>query len=293
MPVDPEILARLTGRPVRLTFEDGEASIVRLISVDMDEHEDVVYELLRTIVPATRAFVPGDLLVAPLAGIVSAGPAPDEPHMATSRLPSALSAARREYAPRAAAYDRRWRAYVERSLEMLRPHLEDADLGAVLDVGCGTTAVLRRLARWKVPFRRYVGVDATPEMLWDAARTLSATDAVLAADAAALPLSGASFDLAISASSLHEWMEPERGLAEVRRVLKPGARLLLVDWCRDGVAMRALNGWMRLTGKRYRRMYTSGEAEAMLRGAGFRIVAREHRAIGFPWRLMLFACVAA
>jgi ubiquinone/menaquinone biosynthesis C-methylase UbiE len=200
---------------------------------------------------------------------------------------------RREYARQAEEYDVRWRVYVQRSLEMLRPYLTGAELGDVLDVGCGTTAVLRRLVRWKVRFRHYVGVDATPEMLREAARGLTATEAVLAADAAALPLPDAAFDLAISASSLHEWAEPERGLAEVRRALKPGARLLLLDWCRDGVAMKALNGWMRLTGKRYRRMDSAAEVEEMLRAAGFTIVRQERRTIRFPWRLMLFECVAA
>ena len=48
----------------------------------------------------------------------------------TRSAPSA--SVRAEYAALAARYDRRWATYVERSLALLRPWMEGADLGSVL-----------------------------------------------------------------------------------------------------------------------------------------------------------------
>jgi SAM-dependent methyltransferase len=44
-----------------------------------------------------------------------------------------------------------------------------------------------------------------------------------------LPFPDASFDLVVSALSMHHWAEPEKGLAEIGRVLRPGGRALVWD----------------------------------------------------------------
>jgi ubiquinone/menaquinone biosynthesis C-methylase UbiE len=50
---------------------------------------------------------------------------------------------------------------------------------------------------------------------------------------AKLPFPDASFDGVITASSLHEWDNPTETLQEIWRVLKPGGRLLVLDFRRD------------------------------------------------------------
>jgi ubiquinone/menaquinone biosynthesis C-methylase UbiE len=199
---------------------------------------------------------------------------------------------REEYAGLAAGYDRRWAAYVERSLALLRPHVEGAELGVVLDLGCGTGSLLLRLAAWRAYVARYVGVDASPEMLAVARTKLIGGAALTAGDVAALPLAEGRFDTVISASSLHDWPDPRRALDEARRVLRPGGRLLLLDWCGDGLTMKAFDGWMRLTGKSYQRMYDSAEARQMLESARFHVTSSERRPINLPWQMMLFDCRA-
>lgn len=64
-------LARMEGKRAVLWFEDGEQSEVRVISVDLFDHEEITYELHRVIVPGPahyRAHHYG-LYVAPLASI--------------------------------------------------------------------------------------------------------------------------------------------------------------------------------------------------------------------------------
>ncbi|HKP76644.1 MAG TPA: class I SAM-dependent methyltransferase [Longimicrobiaceae bacterium] len=178
-------------------------------------------------------------------------------------------------------YDRRWARYNERSLALLPPLLS-SDPGDVLDLACGTGNLPPRLPA----VRSYTGVDASLEMLGAARRKLPAT-ALAAADAAALPFADARFDTVVCASAFHVFPQPERALAEVRRVLRRPGRLLLLDWSRDALSMRALDLWLRLTGDHYRRMYTAAEATDLLRQAGFRIASAERRRIGWPWALMV------
>jgi ubiquinone/menaquinone biosynthesis C-methylase UbiE len=64
------------------------------------------------------------------------------------------------------------------------------------------------------------------------------------ADAGALPFADGQFDLVVSTMSLHHWPDPRRGLAEVRRVLRPAGRASIYDvadwilrWTRHGARL--------------------------------------------------------
>jgi ubiquinone/menaquinone biosynthesis C-methylase UbiE len=202
---------------------------------------------------------------------------------------------RGEYARLAERYDRRWAEYNRRSLELLRPYFAGRDVGTLLDLGCGTANLLPRLGEWGTRVERYVGADLSPEMLMAAVPRVRAAPfpAVLfAADAAALPLRDASVDTVVSASTLHDWADPAAALAEARRVLRPGGRLLLLDWSRERVTMRALNLALRVARNPFHRMYSREEAETLLARAGFRVAALEQRAITWMWGLMVLDALA-
>jgi ubiquinone/menaquinone biosynthesis C-methylase UbiE len=201
---------------------------------------------------------------------------------------------RREYAALAARYDARWAAYNARTLALLRPYVEGRDLGTVVDLGCGTANLLAALGDWGARFGRYVGMDLSPEMLARAAKKVARSPspaALLAADAASLPLRDACADAAVSASTLHDWPEPAAALAEARRILRPGGRLLLLDWSRERWTMKALNLGLRIARNPFHRMHSPGEAEALIQHAGFRIARRERRAVGWMWGMMLFDAI--
>jgi ubiquinone/menaquinone biosynthesis C-methylase UbiE len=192
----------------------------------------------------------------------------------------------------AAEYDRRWADYNARSLALLDPLLR-GELGDVLDLACGTANLLPRLGDRA---RSYAGTDVSREMLRAARPRLAAAPipaAVERADASHLPFPAASFDTVVCASALHDFPDPTAALAETRRVLRPGGRLLLLDWSRGRMTMRALNLWLRLSGDPFRRMYTMAEASALVEDAGFRVTYRERRAISWLWELWVIEASAA
>ncbi|GGJ28042.1 class I SAM-dependent methyltransferase [Streptomyces brasiliensis] len=115
--------------------------------------------------------------------------------------------------------------------------LSGAETGdRVLDVGCGTGYLTRCMAARVGPKGAVTGVDASPPML-DYARRRSA--GVLGAPcsyqegiAEALGFPDASFDTVVTSLMLHHLPEELRpaALREMCRVLKPGGRLLVVEF---------------------------------------------------------------
>jgi hypothetical protein len=76
-------------------------------------------------------------------------------------------------------------------------------------------------------------------------------------------------------------------------VLRPGGRLLLVDWDRAPLRMRAFDLWMRRVLRvEYQRMYSRQEILAMLHGTGFRVGHAERGGAGMVWRLAAFHAVS-
>ena len=100
----------------------------------------------------------------------------------------------------------------------------------MLDVGCGTGYLLRRLARLCPGVTDLVGVDPAPAMI-EIARTKSEDRRLQYCSGIVeqLPFRDGAFDLVVSTTSFDHWTDQRAGLAQCARVLIPGGRLLLVD----------------------------------------------------------------
>jgi SAM-dependent methyltransferase len=96
----------------------------------------------------------------------------------------------------------------------------------VVDVGCSTGYLLEDLRRG-IPDVSLIGVDLVAAGLRKAhANVPDAT--LLQADACALPLEDASVDAVVSANLLEHVPDDRRALAEMLRILRPGARAVIV-----------------------------------------------------------------
>ncbi len=105
---------------------------------------------------------------------------------------------------------------------------------AVLDVGCGTGDLTLRAARRVGAEGRTAGIDASPNMIKIASRKAAKKGRDIdfrVAPIEDLPFADGEFDAALSSLMVHHLPDDlkVRGLAEVRRVLKPGGRLVVVD----------------------------------------------------------------
>jgi ubiquinone/menaquinone biosynthesis C-methylase UbiE len=129
----------------------------------------------------------------------------------------------------------RERAFRERMLRYAHLHPGEA----VLDVGCGT-GTLAILAKGQVgPNGQVCGIDASPEMIARAqkkARTARIDVSFQNAFAQSLPYPDARFNVVLTTVMLHHLPKKARAelAAEIRRVLKPGGRLLAIDFSAIG-----------------------------------------------------------
>jgi len=104
-----------------------------------------------------------------------------------------------------------------------------------LDLCCGTGDVARALAEaGGTPGRSVVGLDFTEEMLEVARGIRSDAPSVtyLKADVLSLPFPGGRFDIVTCAYGLRNLADLDRGLREAWRVLRPGGRLVSLEFGR-------------------------------------------------------------
>ena len=99
----------------------------------------------------------------------------------------------------------------------------------LLDCGCGTGPMVSLLYE-KDPSKHYTGIDITPRMIEvGRAKNLEGVDWVVG-DCEQLPFADNSFDAVICANSFHHYPNPQEFFHSVKRVLRPGGRLILRDY---------------------------------------------------------------
>lgn len=98
------------------------------------------------------------------------------------------------------------------------------------DIGCGTGTLTFELARFA---RTVIGVDLSKEMLRRARAAAEERELgnvqFRRGDASDLPLDSRSVDAAFSVMVLHFLEQPERAVAELCRITRPGGSVILVD----------------------------------------------------------------
>jgi SAM-dependent methyltransferase len=133
------------------------------------------------------------------------------------------------------------------------PFADFADLGRaarLLDVGCGTGALIAA----QPSARAVVGIDVGEAFL-RAARVAHREAGFVRADAARLPFPAGAFDAAASLLVLSFLPDPDRAIAEMKRVTRPGGTIAASVWdFRGGLV------FMRLLADTAAALFASGEA---------------------------------
>ncbi|MFZ1752599.1 MAG: class I SAM-dependent methyltransferase [Caldilineaceae bacterium] len=154
----------------------------------------------------------------------------------------------------------------------------------VLDAGCGAGHTAAAFAPHTA---EVVALDFTQGMLRQvellAAERGLTNLTTQRGDVESLPFGDGEFDTVVSRYSAHHWPHPARAMAEFRRVLKPGGRVILSDVVGfdDPTCDTYLNAIELLRDPSHVRDYTEPEWLAFFASAGF------GAKIGFRFRIVL------
>lgn len=123
--------------------------------------------------------------------------------------------------------DRSWR---KKAIAMLKEH----DPKVVLDVATGTADLALETAR-QLPAEQIVGVDISTQMLdigreKIAKKGLAKVIRLEEGDSENLPFENNTFDAITVAFGVRNFGNLEKGLSEMQRVLKPGGRLIVLEF---------------------------------------------------------------
>lgn len=120
--------------------------------------------------------------------------------------------------------DRRWR---RRAVDLLE--WDAAPHGRYLDLCAGTLDLAAELGNRPGFGGEVIGADFAPAML-ERGRGKSSRVTAVAADALSLPFGDTSFDGATVGFGVRNLMDLDAGLREVARVIKPGGRLVILEF---------------------------------------------------------------
>ena len=137
---------------------------------------------------------------------------------------------RNAYRRQAAFYDRMFGAFAGRARRRAVAAVNALPGARVLEVGVGTGLALPLYG----PDKRVTGIDLSPHMLALAherveALGLTTIEDLLELNAEATGLPGASFDIAVGMFVASVVPHPDRLLAEMRRLVRPGGHILFIN----------------------------------------------------------------
>ena len=145
--------------------------------------------------------------------------------------------------------------------------------GEILDIGCGGGANLARLMdrslRAKVTGIDYSTVSVEKSRKVNADAIIKGRCKVLEASVSSLPFTNATFTMATAFETVYFWPDIVNSFSEVRRVLVPGGKFLIVN--EDDGLFGNNEKWEKMIEGMH--TYTPDELETHLTAAGFRDIA--------------------
>jgi ubiquinone/menaquinone biosynthesis C-methylase UbiE len=186
-------------------------------------------------------------------------------------------------------FDPSYKVFME---ELYRWRGYDSEPFDLLDIGCGSGTLVSLLAGTRLPLQRLVALDFAEKMCRVArnkARAKGCDRAIsyVNADSEHLPFADASFDAITCSNSFHHYPHQPNVIREMRRILRPDGRLMLIDGFRDNIV-----GWFvfdvciaRVEGMIHH--VTWWDLDRWFRDAGFRSITRRKFGYWFPGLLTM------
>lgn len=124
--------------------------------------------------------------------------------------------------------DRRWRKFAVQQIKV-------AESGRILDVATGTADVALQIAAQTPPSVTVTGIDFSPQMIELGKEKVTGSPyaariALQVAPCEDIPFADDTFDSATIAFGIRNVVDRLAGLQEMRRVLKPGGRVVILEF---------------------------------------------------------------
>ncbi|QIB68892.1 class I SAM-dependent methyltransferase [Aminipila butyrica] len=144
----------------------------------------------------------------------------------------------------AATYDEDIKGQHARNLyPTLLAKLSGVDFHTILDLGCGTGAVMQAILQ-DFPDTRVYGIDISENMLQKAKEKLTDKASLILGDSEHLPYENEMFEVVYCNDSFHHYPAPEKVAAEVYRVLKPKGTFIISDCWQPFFSRIIMNAFM-------------------------------------------------
>ncbi|AFY61045.1 class I SAM-dependent methyltransferase [Synechococcus sp. PCC 6312] len=193
-----------------------------------------------------------------------------------------------QYDRLAAHYDHRWHHYLDESLHILQAWSDIHASDRVLDLACGTGEFAYRLLS-QYPELRLTGIDLSPKMLAVAINKCQTFPEAhfQCANIQQLPFPDACFDRIVTSSAFHYFPEPVNALTEMKRVLDPAGKLIIVDWCKDYWLCQIYDWVLPWVDPAYRGCYTRAELRELIEKAQLKLHYLERIRPDWAWEFMV------
>ena len=184
-------------------------------------------------------------------------------------------------------YNRQWRTFTERTLAAVLPSIESAVLLRqrdhqlrILDIGCGTGLLLKRLAE-RFPDAELYGIDTSASMLEQAQRALrnKPRSHVVQAELGSsghknLPFAPSSFDLITCTNTLHYFSDPIAVLRGLRELLVPLGHVVIEDYTLRSFPLpwNVFEWAIKLYDPQHVRLYPPCDVQSFSQQASFQVI---------------------
>jgi ubiquinone/menaquinone biosynthesis C-methylase UbiE len=193
----------------------------------------------------------------------------------------------KKWSRRAANFDNRRYDYFRLLQRLLVRETRIKPACTFLDLGCGTGWAVRYAADLLAGNGRFVGIDLSQGMIEKAKSDSTGLINVEfhQANADDLPFDEGIFDTVICSNSFHHYLRPIEALKEVRRVLKPGGKIQILDITADDALIRWIDKRVKRREKEHVKFYSSAEYAQLFNQAGLKHVRSSRLKILYPLKV--------
>jgi ubiquinone/menaquinone biosynthesis C-methylase UbiE len=146
-----------------------------------------------------------------------------------------------------------------------------------LDIGCGTGWAVGQAAKTVNNKGTFYGIDISDKMIEKAKENFKDNDNFhfIKANSESIPLDSGLFDIIICTNSFHHYLNSDRAMKEMQRLLKQGGKVFILDPIADSRIVKMIDKILKLTERAHVKLYSSNEFNALMVDSGLRYLGYE------------------